>query len=201
VTSTFAAASNPLSPHGIGRARNALLAGLLIACASPGQPNNLVTPQPGLPDSGAVFRLSVVASRDSTVKLAQFAIGAVQGVDELPQTRKEGIVLARRYAHARRGGGQTDVAIIAIVELATRVAAETTLVQLSAWALDTRAPLPVAPPRRAGPNPASAAAQRTTSVAMRPNQPRRITPRDTANWALLQIVLDEFTRRGAQRLP
>jgi hypothetical protein len=182
------------------RGRAGLLAVLIVGCTkAPASPSPATAPTLAPESTVVVFMLGVIAPRDSAVKLARFAMGIVDGVDELPQTRKEGVVVARRYTQSRRGGGHTDVAIIAIVQRPERVATETTFVQLSAWALETRADLPMLAPRRRA-SPASAAADRP-QVAMRPNQPRRITPSDTVNWAMLQLVLAEFTRSGAQRVP
>jgi hypothetical protein len=155
-----------------------------------------VTTDP-MPEADAVFMLGIAATPDSAVRLAKFALGIVDGVDELPHTRKEGIVVARRYAHARKGGGQTDVAVIVIVQHRTPETADTTRIQLSAWALDTRADLPI-PQRRV--SPAAATFQRPP-VAMRPNQPRRVTAADSTDWGMLQLVLDEFRRLGARQLP
>lgn len=158
-----------------------------------------VSPVRAPESDSAVFTLGITATADSAVRLAKFAIAIVDGVDELPRARKEGIVIARRYTRPRKGGGQTDVAVIAIVHQPSRDSTETTLIQLSAWALDTRADLPQPQQRRV--HPAAAVTAQRPPVAMRPNQPRRVTASDSTDWGMLQLVLAEFARKGARPLP
>ena len=159
-----------------------------------------VTPAAAPETDGAVFMLGVAATPDSAVRLAKFALAVFDGVDELPRARKEGVVVARRYVRARKGGGQTDVAVIAIVLQPIREATDTTRIQLSAWVLETRADLPQPLPQRRAPPPGAVAAERP-AAAMRPNQPRRITASDSTDWGTLQLVLEEFARKGVRPLP
>jgi hypothetical protein len=158
------------------------------------------TPGPAPVADGAIFTLGVAATPDSAVKLARFALAIVDGVDDLPRARKEGVVVARRYARARKGGGQTDVAVFAIVLQPIPESTDTTLIQLSAWVLETRAELPQPLPQRRA-HPAAAVGAERPVAAMRPNQPRRITASDSTDWGLLQLVLAEFARKGVRPLP
>jgi hypothetical protein len=139
-----------------------------------------------------LFYLDVPAPFDSTVNLAKFALRAVDGMPQLPRVRPQMTSVSIHYQLPRRGGGHTEVAIIAAVSRPTSDTLRSTRVELSAWLLEVAHQL-TASQRRAGiPNTAIT----TNAPAIR--QPRAVTRADTAYHRMLEYVLESFLQHGAR---
>jgi len=146
--------------------------------------------------AAAVYTLAVPATPDSAVKLAKSALGSIDGTVQLPQIRPKLTTVSTHYTRNRRGGGQTEVAVmVAIDRTPMDTAAHLTVVELRAWALDM-AQQQTAGQRRSG-SPQTALS--TNAPALR--RPRAITPVDTVDWQMLGYVLEALERLGARRLP
>src|SRR5688500_10494262 len=87
--------------------------------------------------SPEVFALDVPATFDSTVNLARFALQAIDGSLQMPRVRPRTTSVSTHYTTPRRGGGHTQVAIIAAVNRSASDSSRT-IVELSAWLLDVR---------------------------------------------------------------
>jgi hypothetical protein len=144
--------------------------------------------------SPEVFALDVPATFDSTVNLARFALQAIDGSLQMPRVRPRTTSVSTHYTTPRRGGGHTQVAIIAAVNRSTSDSSRT-IVEVSAWLLDVAHQLTPAQ-RRAG-IPATA----ITTNAPVLNRPRLVTPADTAHYKSLEYVLESFVQHGARFLP
>ncbi len=143
-----------------------------------------------------VYTLALPAAPDSALKLARFALGAIDGLQQLPQIRPKMTIISTHYVRNRRGGGQTEVAVmVAVDRQPADTVRVTTVVELRAWALDM-AQQQTAGQRRSG---VPQTALSTNAPALR--RPRGITPADTADWRSLTSVLEAFEKLGAQRLP
>jgi hypothetical protein len=164
-----------------------------LGCAGNATP---VTP-PAPPAPTAIL-LEVNATPDSVVRLAQFAIGAIEGLPQLPKTRPEYTSVSTHYTRAKKGGGTTQVAVIVAVDRVTpgRLAGQATRVEVSAWLLDV-ARYMAPQPRRTSDIPRTA----VTMDAPALQRPRPATARDTTDWASLEYVVEVFVRHGARRLP
>ena len=153
------------------------------------------TVTPSVPEVSSVT-VAVFALPDSTIKLAKFAMGTIDGVVQVQQIRNSGVAVSTHYTRSRRGGGQLEIAIVAAL---SRQVADSmrpvTIVELSGWVVETREAL-VLPQRRGS----SLTGQRPP-VAMAANRPRPITASDTTDWQNLGLVLEEFIKHGAQRSP
>lgn len=144
----------------------------------------------------AVYTLALPAAPDSALKLAKFALGAIDGLQQLPQIRPKMTIVSTHYVRNRRGGGQTEVAVmVAVDRLPVDTVPVRTVVELRAWALDM-AQQQTAGQRRSG---FPSTALSTNAPALR--RPRGITPADTLDWQSLTFVLEAFEKLGAQRLP
>ena len=141
--------------------------------------------------SPEVFALDVPATFDSTVNLARFALQAIDGSLQMPRVRPRTTSVSIHYTTPRRGGGHTQVAIIAAVNRSTADSSRT-IVELSAWLLDVAHQLTPAQ-RRAG-IPTTA----ITTNAPVLNRPRLVTPADTAHYKSLEYVLESFVQHGAR---
>src|SRR5687767_4532035 len=136
-------------------------------------------PQP-LPAS---VMLEVGASPDSTLKLAKVALTAIEGNVQLPKVRPTMTSIANHALRNRRGGGQTQVAVIAAINRQVAdTGAPVTLVELSVWVLDM--PQPVTPAQRRSGVPVTPIT--TNAPAVR--HPRAMTPADTIYWKSLEHV-------------
>jgi hypothetical protein len=141
-----------------------------------------------------VFLLAVAVSPDSALKLARFCLGAVLGDIQLPKASATHTTIATHYSSSRRGGGVRQVAIMALIRSSSNMGAPATLIELGGWALDqAQAPNPR---QRAG---LPSTALSTNAPALK--TPRAVTPRDTTDWYHVQVVLAEFEKAGARRLP
>lgn len=157
------------------------------------------TPAPDVPADPSVrpyFLLALAAKPDSAVELAKFALGSVEGRVSLPQTRPKVITVSNHYVRDRRGGGQREVAVIAAIDrqIADSTAPVTTI-EVAAWAIEMAEQTKQ---RRFGPQP-PATALSTNAPATR--QPRQITPRDTTDWQILELVVASLVSRGARIRP
>ena len=158
--------------------------GAVGACARPNIPNLTGTAPPP-----AIVLLAVPASPDSTVMLAKFALGEVEGTLQAVQWQPNAAVLSTRYTQNRRGVGMTEIAIVAAVgRQVADTARPLTLVEVRAWAMDSSATR-----RQLG-----APITTTGTVTYRP---RPITFSDSTEWASVEFVLAAFERHGARRLP
>lgn len=170
-----------------GSACLVLLAAFACSSATAG-PRGSARPEP------AVFRLDVAGQPDSALKLAKFALGAIDGTVQLPQVRSSMTSVATHYTRSRRGGGQTQVAVIVAVDRHVADSlAPITQVEVSAWALDL-AHQATAGQRRSG---FPSTALSTNAPAQR--QPRAITPADTADFRALEYVVESLISQGAKR--
>lgn len=137
----------------------------------------------------AIVLLAVPASPESTLTLARFAMGEVDGTLQAIQWRPSAAVISTRYTRNRRGVGMTEIAIVAAVG---RMVADTsrplTLVEVRAWAMDS-----LAQRRQLG-------APITTTGTVT-HRPRPITLADSTDWIMVQYVLEAFEKHGARRLP
>lgn len=104
----------------------------LGACAPGQQPQ-----QPAAaPDEITHFRVPVHLSVDSTVKLARFALSTINGSINQERTDKQRILVTTQYT--REGATfHTQVTIVAAVQKRqVGASSDTTVVELTAWALD-----------------------------------------------------------------
>lgn len=140
------------------------------------------------------FLLQVAMTPDRAVELAKFALGSIEGTVNLPQIRPKVITVSNHYLRDRRGGGQREVAVIAAIDrMIADPAAPVTTIEVAAWAIDlAQAP----PPRRFGQPQIPSTALSTNAPATR--QPRQITPRDTTDWQMLEVVVASMVSRGAR---
>jgi len=146
--------------------------------------------------AATIVILAVPASPESTVKLAKVALGAIDGLVQLPQVRPAMTTVSTHYVRNRRGGGQTEVAVIAAVDrLPTDTLIPVTRVELGAWALDM-AQAVTATQRRSG-LPTTPLSQNAPAI----RRPRAITAADTNDWKALDIVAEAFIKHGARRVP
>ncbi len=178
------------SEPGITRRAACVALFVAAACGATTRAGSSGRPEP------AVFLFDVAAHPDSALKLAKFALGAVDGTVQLPQVRPEMTSVSTHYTRSRRGGGQTQVAIM--VAIARRVAdtlAPVTQLEVSAWALDM-AQQPPSGQRRGG---FSGTALSNNAPALR--RPRAITPQDTVDFRALEHVVEAFEAKGARRRP
>jgi hypothetical protein len=137
----------------------------------------------------AIVLLAVPASPESTLVLAKFALGEVDGTLQAIQWRQNAAVLSTRYTRNHRGVGMSEIAIVAAV--GRQVADSTrplTLVEVRAWAMDS-----LAQRRQMG-----APITNTGTVTHRP---RPITLSDSTDWSSVETVLVVFEKHGARRLP
>lgn len=137
----------------------------------------------------AIVLMAMPASPESTLALARFALGEVDGTLQAIQWRPNAAVLSTRFTRNHRGVGMSEIAIIAAVG---RQVADTsrplTLVEVRAWAMDS-----LAQRRQLG------AAITTTGTVT--HRPRPITLADSTDWASVELVLAALEKRGARRLP
>lgn len=137
----------------------------------------------------AIALLAMPASPESTLALAKFALGEVDGTLQAIQWRQNAAVLSTRYTRNSRGVGMSEIAIVAAVG---RQVADTsrplTLVEVRAWAMDS-----LAQRRQLG-------APITTTGTVT-HRPRPITLSDSTDWASVEFVLQAFLKHGARRLP
>jgi hypothetical protein len=137
----------------------------------------------------AIVLLAVPASPDSTIVLAKFALGEVDGTLQAIQWMPNAAVLSTRYTRNRRGVGMSEIAIIAAVgRQVADTARPLTVVEVRAWAMDS-----LAQRRQFG-------APITTTGTVT-HRPRPITLADSTDWASVEFVLQAFQKHGARRLP
>lgn len=153
------------------------------------------TQPPKAAQQETVFLLAVAASPDSALNLARYCLGEVSGSIQLPQVRATHTTIATHYSSSRSGGGVRQVAIMALVRHDPKATTATTLVELGGWALD-QAQTQTNP--RARPRVPSTALS-TNAPALK--TPRAVTPRDSADWFALHVVLAAFEKAGARRMP
>ena len=144
---------------------------------------------------GTAVTLDVPAPFDSTLRLAKYALRAVDGDLQLPRARPQMTSVSLHYSVPRRGGGYTQVAIIAAVLRPDSASAAWTRVEVSAWLLDVAHQITPAQ-RRAG---VPVTAMTTNAPAL--NRPRPVTPIDTLHHASLGHVVEAFVQHGARRVP
>jgi hypothetical protein len=137
--------------------------------------------------------LEVAAAPDSAVKLAKYAMGAIDGTISLPRVRPKLTTVSTHYVRNRRGGGHTEVAVMAAISTEPRDSV--TLVELSAWALDMQQEQTYA--QRRSRTPATPLSQNAPAL----KTPRAITVADTSDWRALSDVLDAFVQGGARIKP
>lgn len=129
---------------------------------------------------------------DSAVKLARLALAEVNGAIQPPRVQRDVVILSTRVTRERKNGGHTEVTYIAAVDRKpARLDPMTTMVELSAWAIDvepTRTGL-TAPGRNPRDLPTLSTTSPTT-VASAQQQPYRITRSDTEHWTKLEDVLN-----------
>jgi hypothetical protein len=167
---------------------------LMVGACSSGSGSNgpATAPRP----APAVFLLEISVQPDSAVKLAKFALGAIDGTLQLPQIRSARTSLSTHYSRPRRGGGQTDVAVIAVINRSVHdTLAPVTAIEVGAWALDM-AQQQSSSQRRSG---FPATALSTNAPALR--RPRAITVADTIDFRTLEYVIEAFEAHGARRRP
>jgi hypothetical protein len=170
-----------------------LVVGAAIVATLSGCTRASSSPQPVMPTA---ILLEVPARPDSALRLAQFAIQAIDGSPQPARPKSGYTTVAMHYARTRSGGGQTQVAVIAAVEHTMKNAAgPVTAVELSAWVLDL--PRQLTPAQRRAGIPATAI---TTDAPLNPRV-RAATARDTVYWSSLEYVAEVFLRHGARRLP
>jgi hypothetical protein len=137
----------------------------------------------------AIVLLAVPASPDSTLALARFALGEVDGTLQAIQWQPNAAVLSTRFTSHRRGVGMSEIAIVAAVgRQVADTARPLTIVEVRAWAMDSSATR-----RQLG-----APITTTGTVTYRP---RPITFSDSTEWASVEFVLAAFEKHGARRLP
>lgn len=139
-----------------------------------------------------LFLIDVPASFDSAVNLSKFALQAIDGQLQLPRVRPGMTSVSTHYQQPRRGGGHTEVAIIAAVSRPANDTSHVTRVELSAWLLDVAHQLTPAE-RRAG---VPGTAVTTNAPAIR--RPRSVTLADTVHHRMLEFVLESFLQHGAR---
>jgi hypothetical protein len=167
------------------------LAILLLACQS-----RSADVQTAAAPTPVNIMLAVAAIPDSVLKLAKTAMTTIDGTLQLPTVRPTLTTVSTHYVRNRRGGGQTQVAVMAAID--RRVAdplTPITVVQLSAWALDM--PHQLTPAQRRAGIPITPI---TTNTPATP-RPRAITMADTSDWRALEFVVEAFVKHGARRLP
>lgn len=169
-----------------GRGYVVLAATLVSAACATTSPRTAASPE--------VFTIDVPATFDSTVNLARFALQAIDGSLQMPRVRPRTTSVSLHYTTPRRGGGHTQVAIIAAVNRSASDSSHT-IVELSAWLLEVAHQLTPAQ-RRAG---IPTTAITTNAPAL--NRPRLVTPADTAHYKSLEFVLESFVQHGARFLP
>src|SRR5688572_23055684 len=84
---------------------------LLLGCRTPE-----AAQAPGPLRPPVVYTFALPALPDSALKLAQYALAEIDGQVQLPQLRSKYMSVSTHYIRNRRGGGQTQVAIIAGLE-------------------------------------------------------------------------------------
>ena len=101
------------------------------ACASTPAPQQPVT----TPDEITYFRVPIALPADSAVKLARFALGTINGTIKETPSRQRVLVSTQ---HTREGAAfHRQITIVAAVQRKpVGPAADTTVVELSAWAVD-----------------------------------------------------------------
>ncbi len=138
----------------------------------------------------------VPVSPDSALKLARHALGEIPGSVQMPRVRRDLTTVSTHYSRTRRGGGQTQVAIMAgVARMAVDSAQPATRVELRGWMLDL--PVPAPPRQRRSDLPVTA----ITTDAPVIRTPRAVTARDTIDAANLEFVLAGLLRHGARRVP
>lgn len=167
---------------------------LVVALAGCRTPQAAEAPGPLRPPT--IYTFALPALPDSALKLAKYALAEIDGQVQLPQVRPKFVSVSTHYIRTRRGGGQTQVAIIAGLERQVADSSQPmTLVELRAWALDTQERVTQSA-RRSGmpttPLSLNAPAQKT---------PRAITAADVNDNGNLEIVYEAFVRLGARRIP
>jgi hypothetical protein len=137
----------------------------------------------------AIVLLAVPASPDSTLALAKFAMGEVDGTLQAIQWRPNAALVSTRYTRNRRGVGMSEIAIVAAVGRQVADASRPlTLVEVRAWAMDS-----LAQRRQLG-------APITTTGTVT-HRPRPITLADSTDWIMVEYVLEALQKHGARRLP
>jgi hypothetical protein len=172
------------------RAAACALSLFVVACASTAGGSSPGRPAP------AVFRLDVAGNADSVLKMTKFALAGIDGTMQLPQVRSSMTSVSTHYTRSRRGGGQTQVAIIVAFE---RHAADslkpTTMVEVSGWAMD------MAQQATAGQRRSNFPSTALSTNAPGNRQPRAITSADTLDYLAMTSVVEAFVARGAALRP
>ena len=144
----------------------------------------------------AVYVFALPVLQESALKLATYALGEIDGQLQLPQVRPTFVSVATHYVRSRRGGGETQVAIVAALERAVADSSHPmTTMELRAWALDAQERITESMRRSRLPMTAlslNAPALKT---------PRAITAADTSDYANLAIVHEAFLRLGGRSRP
>ena len=167
--------------------RAAVMVGLVVGAACSGATKAAA---PAAPQEPPYFRLAVRANTDSTVKLAQFALGSIRGTPETPRIQGPLIVVGTRYSRDRPNGGQIEVTVITAIDRTVRDSI--TRIEVSAWAVD------IAPDRTAmGSTDSRGLRPLSTSVSSAQRQPYRVT-RDHDHWPSVMEVVEAFVDRGAR---
>jgi hypothetical protein len=166
-----------------------------LACAgsTSGAAPEALAPAPRNDDQPRAMILSVNATPDSVVKLAKYALKAIEGVVQMPKVRPQVTTIANHQLFNRDGGGQTQVAVIAAIDRRVQSADHpTTFVELSVWVLDMPQQIS-ASQRRAG-----VPVTPLTTNAPAIKHPRAMTAADTTYWRSLEYVAEAFVKHGAR---
>jgi hypothetical protein len=168
----------------------------LITTAACGTGQGVATSQAAAtvtPQAQEFFVFAVGGTPDSAVALAKFALGSIDGSIGLPRITGKTTNITAHYTRPRHGGGTREVAIIAAVDRASVDAKPTTLVELAIYGLDLEQSQSYAQRR------ARATATPLSQNAPALKRPILLTPRDTLDWRLFEVVLDAMTGLGARR--
>ena len=137
----------------------------------------------------AIVLLAMPASPESTLTLARFALGEVEGTLQAIQWQPNAAILSTRFNSRLRGVGMSVITIItAVGRQVADTARPLTIVEVRAWAMDSTATR-----RQLG-------APITTAGTV-VDRPRPLTFSDSTEWANVEFVLAAFEKHGARRLP
>ena len=159
--------------------------------------NGSLPPQPTSfgPEAPPTFYVfAIPALPDSALKLAEFALGAIDGTIGLPQIKPKFTTLSTHYTRPRHGGGQREVAIMAAVDrVAESTTPPSTLVELAAFTLDFAQAQ--SPGQRAARVPNTALSSNAPAL----KRPVPLSQRDSVDWRSFQVVIDALVSAGGKR--
>lgn len=135
------------------------------------------------------------------MKLARLALLEANGAIQPARLQRDIIVVSTQYTRERRNGGHTQITIIAAVERKpARLEPLTTMVELSAWAMDVQpGTTSLAGPRGGRDLPTLTTTPSPMSVTSAQQQPYRITRSDTEHWNVLEEVLNALVDISTKR--